>query len=232
EDAGTVDHFLIVVADPAQGDPMIIQPGQCMIPIIVAGADGFPCRPVFGLPHVAGNPRLQAPRRRYADGMPHPTVIGDANAVWADGERSVEIVEIMNRSLLSPLIACRPPRGQQGSGGRIGHVEPVPGRAMNGDYSPRDLGKGERERDCFRVVSAAVERKRHLAGAEINNLSVAPIIMDDCREMPTRRIIQASLQDAATPGLVIGFRSKTCERKALPLAGAGIKLSDPIIFRE
>jgi hypothetical protein len=145
--------------------------------------------------------------------MPHPTIINDADTVRTDVQRSVEIVEIMSWAILSSLIACRAPSGQEASGGRIGYVEPVPRCAMNGDHPPLDLRKGEGNRDRFGVVIAAVECERHLAGPEVNYRTVASIVIDDCSESTTRRSMQAPFQDVATPWLVLGLRSKAYIRK-------------------
>src|SRR5438270_9396061 len=101
--------------------------------------------------------------------MPHPTIVGDANIIRTDEESPVEIVKIMNRPFLSAPIASRTPRGQQGSGRRIGHIEPVPAGPMNRDYPPIDFCKSKRERDGFLVVRTAIKNKGNPAVSEVND---------------------------------------------------------------
>src|SRR4051794_25612879 len=119
--------------------------------------------------------------------MPHPTVIGDANTVRTDVESPVEIIKIVNRPFLFTPIACRSASGQQGSSRGIGHVEPVPVGTMNRDYPPINLCESERERDCLRVVSAAVKHEGHPAGSEVDDLAVTAIVIDDRGELATWR---------------------------------------------
>src|SRR5579883_2726769 len=103
---------------------------------------------------------------------------------------------------------------------------------MNGDLPPIDPRKGERERHSSGVIVAAVECKRHSPGSEVNNLTVAAVVIDDGSEIAARRCIQTPSQNVATPRLVIGFRSEARMRQMLPLSGVGDESGDQTVFSE
>src|SRR5262249_48924838 len=156
-------HVCVVLTEPANSNTLVIQPRHRVIPVIIPAAYHFPACSVFRFPHVFRKPLLQAPGPWYPDWVPHPTVIEDADAVWADVQCPVEIIEIMNRTVLASLITCWISNRQQLSGVRIRQIQAIPGGAMNRDKPSPDEGKREREGNRFRVIIAAIECERYLA---------------------------------------------------------------------
>src|SRR3954468_12239094 len=119
--------------------------------------------------------------------MPSPAVVGNVNAVRTDLKRAVEVVEVVRRPTLALLITCRSSSGQQGPCGGVGHVEPVPVGAMDGDEPPGHLGESERKRDRLAIVIATVERQRHPTGTDVDDLAVTAVIIDDGGKITARR---------------------------------------------
>jgi hypothetical protein len=102
---------------------------------------------------------------------------------------------------------------------------------MNGDYPPLPFRKGERKRNRFSVVVAPVKFERHMAGSQVNDLTEAAIVVDDCGKITTWGTMQAPFQDVPTPGLAIVLRSEMHSRKGLPHAGVSVEPSDQSVVR-
>src|SRR5262245_57075566 len=147
-------------------------------------------------------------------------------------KRPVEVIQVVLGASFSLLIAGRAAVREQLSGGRVRNVEPVPVRAMNRDDALLPPREREGKRDRVLVIVAAVELESHLPGAEVDDLPVAAVVVDDGRDLAAGGGVQPPPQGVVAPRLVTGFPIDGHGGESRPGAGVGVKSAELAVLGE
>lgn len=162
EQTNAVKHVVIILANPAESDVFWAMPAKRVIPVIGSGSERQLGRPVFGFPDIVIKPRLEVPDFWNAERVPDPSVVDDMQAVWADQETAVKIVQVVCRLVLAALIAGRASIGKQLPRHRVRGVESILGSPMDCDTPTPMLHEGEGERDGLGMVVTAIQSQRRV----------------------------------------------------------------------
>src|ERR1044071_1193665 len=111
----------------------------------------------------------------------------------------------MLRSGFSISVTGRCPRAQKFSGCRIREIEPIPFGAINRNNSFPEISEGERERYGFWMIFVCMERDCYLARAQIDDLTVVSVVVNDGDKLAVVRRVQSFRQRMSVPGFVIGL---------------------------